>query len=162
VSPHGSGKKHYVILSIDGGGVRGIIPAAMIKRFAEDIPAGFLRKADLLAGTSTGALIALLIGAGMEPNEVLDLYIGHAKEIFSRSWWRTLSSLNGLVRAKYNNDGLRRVLDSVFSPGFKLGELKHKVFVPSFRLDGSEERGGTRRWHPVFFTTPLGAHILKS
>ena len=70
----------YVILSISGGGVRGTIPAVGVGRMAEQVP-NWREKVDLLAGTSTGGLIALSLAAGVDATKVVDLYVEHAKEI---------------------------------------------------------------------------------
>jgi len=49
---------NYRILSIDGGGVRGILTCVVLERLAEAVP-DFLTKLDLFAGTSTGSVLAL-------------------------------------------------------------------------------------------------------
>jgi patatin-like phospholipase/acyl hydrolase len=138
----------YVILSLDGGGVRGIISGTVLKRLAERVP--IMKVVDLLAGTSTGALIALGLASGMDPLGMVDLYQRHAGEIFSRSRWRAVTSLGGLVRAKYDNRQLRRVLEAWFPPGLRLGDLRHRIVVPAFQLADSHS-GGKPCWRAVVF-----------
>jgi patatin-like phospholipase/acyl hydrolase len=148
----------YKILSISGGGIRGVIPTVVLKHLEERVPdVGSVF--DLVAGTSTGGLIALALAAGMKPSEILDFYRNYGAEIFSRSWWRVLTSMNGLIRAKYDNDGLRRILNKIFAPELTLGNLKHQILIPCFRLDGME--GKTRRWQPVFFHNSPGSPYLS-
>jgi patatin-like phospholipase/acyl hydrolase len=75
-----SASRSIKVLAIDGGGIRGIIPAVILgelqQRFANDLWRAF----DLVAGTSTGGIIALGIGTGCKqglpysPNELVDLY----------------------------------------------------------------------------------------
>lgn len=151
---------NYTIISISGGGVRGIIPSVLIKRLVEKFP-DLVSRFDLIAGTSTGGLIALCMAFGKPPSEIVDLYRNDAKEIYSRSWRRTLMSLWGLIRAKYDNDGLQRVLGRVFPADLRLGDLKSQVLIPCFRLDGTFD--GTRQWYPVFFhNAPSSPYLNES
>lgn len=52
----------YRILSIDGGGFRGLFTARLLERLEWEVP-GFLERFDLVAGTSTGAILALGVNA---------------------------------------------------------------------------------------------------
>ena len=105
--------KHFRVLSVDGGGMRGLYAASYLASLAQryattrevarlDIGRGF----DLIAGTSTGAIIACALAAGLEPSRVVSLYRNHGPEIFPRKlpkrmgvdlvWqtWRRSSYLN--------------------------------------------------------------------
>ena len=65
----------YRVLSIDGGGIRGLITTVMMQRLAATPGLeGFLDKVDLIAGTSTGGLLALGIARGLPLDEIRDLY----------------------------------------------------------------------------------------
>lgn len=77
------------ILAIDGGGIRGIIPAVVIAHISESLNRPVTRLFDAMAGTSTGGIIALGLAVGasrdepkFSPSEVLDLYLEHGEEIF--------------------------------------------------------------------------------
>lgn len=61
--------RSYKILSLDGGGVRGVITAVILQRLMEVFP-DLLKDVDLVAGTSTGGLLALIIAAGYSPRQV--------------------------------------------------------------------------------------------
>lgn len=69
------------ILAIDGGGVGGIIPARVLERL-HAAGLGIVDRADLVAGTSTGGLIALGLARGLTPEQLCQLYQQHAKDIF--------------------------------------------------------------------------------
>lgn len=76
--------QEFRILSIDGGGIRGIFPAAVLSamegRYLDgDSVAGYF---DLIAGTSTGGIIAIGLGAGLTATEILQLYLEDGREIF--------------------------------------------------------------------------------
>jgi patatin-like phospholipase/acyl hydrolase len=71
------------IIAVDGGGVKGAIPARMIQLLAGAHP-GLLEKADLFAGTSTGGLIALGLAGGLAPDEVVEMYRRDARTSSAR------------------------------------------------------------------------------
>src|SRR5260370_40565938 len=107
------GDEPFSILSIDGGGVRGIFVAAVLDRLERDVGARIADHFDLVVGTSTGGIIALGLGAGMSPEEILALYIDNADSIFP-AWRRSfLAPPLSLVRAKYRADGPRRGVPQV-------------------------------------------------
>jgi hypothetical protein len=74
-------KPGYFIVSCDGGGIRGLITAMLL----EDLDAkcaGFLKKVDLFAGTSTGGIIALGLAAGIPTSKIRQLYENEGGQIF--------------------------------------------------------------------------------
>src|SRR5258708_1694631 len=90
----------FRILSIDGGGIRGIFPAAVLAGLEREFTGGrsIAPYFDLIAGTSTGGILALGLGAGYTATDLLELYVKRGNEIFPepsttvtgrfRSWWR--------------------------------------------------------------------------
>ena len=82
------------ILSVDGGGVRGIIPLACLVRL-ESIRGKPAREIfDMVAGTSTGAVIAAGIALGVSARGLLALYRDLARRAFQRlPWWQVLANL---------------------------------------------------------------------
>src|SRR5207253_1258034 len=120
-----SGMDQYRILALDGGGVRGTYTSKLIERLHAET--GFLDHVDLVAGTSTGGIIALALAAGKRPQEVTALYTQDAGTIFSTPFWRRLQA--GLLISKYPNDGLRQALTLVLGTS-TLADLKaHTVLV---------------------------------
>lgn len=83
------GNGTFKILSIDGGGIRGIIPAKILcdleeEAIKKDGPnARLCDYFDLICGTSTGGIIAIGLALGMTAKEILDLYMEHAKRNLS-------------------------------------------------------------------------------
>jgi patatin-like phospholipase/acyl hydrolase len=71
------------LLSIDGGGIRGIIPAIALAKL-EDTTGRLTRDTfSFVAGTSTGAIIAAAIAAGIPAPRIVDLYVKRASQVFS-------------------------------------------------------------------------------
>lgn len=138
----------FRILSIDGGGIRGVFPAAylaeMERRFLDghSIAAYF----DMVAGTSTGGIIALALAHGMSACEALQIYVDRGARIFPglSGWrkWRRL--LRWISRPKHDQSVLRDELLSVFGDKV-LNDEATRLVVPSF-----EGRHG----EPFLYKTP--------
>src|SRR5438093_10058800 len=123
----------YRILSFDGGGIRGLVTLALLKRLEAEIP-NLIRGADLLAGTSTGGIIALGLAAGKSVDELISLYKDNGERIFDDSWFDNLRDLGGLVGADYDQSNLKKILKSSFGKSL-LKDLNQRVLIPSFDLD---------------------------
>lgn len=137
----------YRILSLDGGGIRGLLTTVMIQRLSAAVP-GWLDKIDCVAGTSTGGILALAIAHGLKPDQLKSLYYDRGHEIFDTSWMREVKELGGLTGAKYDNEKLRKILEQTFGAK-KLGDLATRVVIPTFNLSAPVQGGG-RCWAPRF------------
>ena len=143
-------EQRYRILSLDGGGVRGVLTATLLKRMEEARP-GLLEKVDLFAGTSTGSLQAVSLADGMPPAQLQEYYELLSPEIFSSNWFKAIPYLGNALNARYNNSALRKALAEKFGSK-RLGDLKKKVLIASFEIDSltaNSER--PRSWKPKFF-----------
>src|SRR5437868_6350143 len=70
------------ILSIRGGGIRGIIPCCCLMKLESQLGGVTRDHIDFCAGTSTGALLAAGIAAGIPASELLKVYTDRCREIF--------------------------------------------------------------------------------
>jgi uncharacterized protein len=102
------------LLSIDGGGIRGILPVCALIKLERTT--GYLTREifSFVAGTSTGALIAAAIAAGVPAEQILNLYVTRSREIFPQSWLRKLRRV--LFGSMYSTTTLRRVLREEIGP----------------------------------------------
>lgn len=140
----------YRILSMDGGGIRGVIMAVILQRLEQAHP-GFMAQFELFAGTSTGGLLALGLAGGMSPEEALDLYIEHADEVFSDSLIDDIMDLGNFTGAQYSTEPIKTVLEEHFGER-TLDDLPKKVLISSFDLDNRpEDPLRIRMWKPKFF-----------
>lgn len=136
------------ILSIDGGGIRGIIPAVILCAIEEGIrekegdTARLADYADLVAGTSTGGIIAcgMLIPDATDPlrprftmEDVLDIYMERGQDIFSRTARHRFRTLGGLTDEKYEATGLEQALEEKFG-GTLLSELLRPCLVTAYDI----------------------------
>lgn len=75
------------LLSIDGGGIRGIIPAVALAKLESTTGRLARETFSFVGGTSTGAIIAAAIAAGIPAADILDLYLVRAREVFRKRPW---------------------------------------------------------------------------
>lgn len=118
----------YRILSIDGGGIRGVFPAALLAWVEEHVGNPIASYFDLIAGTSTGGIIAIGLGLGIPAAEILRLYEEKGPLIFDQhrgllsNWARQkVRGARQLFAAKYTSDELRNALQGVLQDR-RLGE----------------------------------------
>ena len=137
----------YKILSIDGGGIRGIIPARLLERLQIHKP-GLVQEFDLYAGTSTGAVLAAGFAYGFQPRFMRQMYQGFGVEVFADSLWDDLRDLKYLIGADYSLDNLKALLERVIG-STTLGDLPKKVLIATFDL--KDESHDPPRWKPKFF-----------
>jgi patatin-like phospholipase/acyl hydrolase len=141
----------YRILSIDGGGIRGIISTILLQRLSAELSlSGWLEKVDLLAGTSTGGLLALGIAKPLNLQVIRDLYETKGKIIFDDSWLRDLRDLGGIIGAKYDIANLDTELHAILG-AMTLSQLSKKVLITAFDLDNGVVDEQQRTWKPKLF-----------
>lgn len=123
------------ILSIDGGGIKGVFPASFLASIEEVTGKSISEYFDLIVGTSTGGIIALGLGMGYSPKEMLQFYEEYGPTIFGGNIFAKF--LRSIGFAKYDNTMLKAALVSKFGER-KLGESKNRIVVPSVNLETGE------------------------
>src|SRR5260370_37556962 len=122
------------ILAIDGGGIRGIIAARILVEIEKLAGESLAEKFDLIAGTSTGGIIACGLGVGMPAKALLDLYVKRGGDIFSRNLWQKIGTLDGLSGPKYDATPLESSLKDVLGDK-NLSDCTSKILVPSYAIE---------------------------
>jgi len=115
-------KDTFNILSVDGGGLRGIYAASILLKMEEELNINFLEEFDLIIGTSTGAIIAAALAIGISAQTVVDLYLQQGGFIFKKNFG------GGIITPKYNNNNLKEVLDEVFQDKM-FSDVKTRLMV---------------------------------
>ena len=132
--------REFRILSLDGGGIRGVFPASLLagleRRYLDKQP--LARYFDLIAGASTGGIIALGLGAGLPPAEIRRIYVERGKEIFPPRSLGPVGAVKGCIRRLFNlcrplydRTALDRLLKEVFGD-LRLEESQTRLCIPSF------------------------------
>lgn len=134
------------ILSIDGGGIRGILPATILQHVEEEIGnitgnknARLGEYVDMIAGTSTGGILACLyltpvsLGAKQakfRASDAVDLYMKNGKDIFHKNFWENFSNFP-LWNERFNVDQMQKLLDQYFGD-LKLSDLIRPCVISSY------------------------------
>lgn len=122
------------ILSLDGGGIKGLFSAAVLANRGRPVGSRY-GSFDLITGTSTGGIIALGLGLGMRPKEIVEFYVEHGPQIFhQRKLW---NSFCWLFRRKYPPHPLRQAVQQCFEEKLLL-DSKKRLFITSYSLDKDE------------------------
>ena len=135
------------ILSIDGGGIKGIVPAAFLAQLEEALGESITHYFDLIAGTSTGGIIALGLGLGLSAADILHFYEHLGPAVFAGS--RLGRGLRRIGFAKYHALPLRRALEATFGEK-TLGESRTRLVIPSLNLETGEVHVYKTAHHPHF------------
>ncbi len=128
------------VLSIDGGGIRGLIPALVLCEIEERTGKRVAELFDFMAGTSTGGILTCALarkGADGRPllsaQEIADIYVEEGPKIFRRSLLKRLFSVGGWVDERYEDDGLNAALDRYLGDERLSGALCD-VFVTAYDI----------------------------
>ncbi len=140
----------YRVLSLDGGGIRGVVTATLLERLADEVP-DLVAKCDILAGTSTGGIIALGLAKGLSTQETKRIYIENGHRIFDDSIWDDIVDMGRLRGAEYGNRKLRNLLKKWLGEKTRLSNLRKRVVVPAFDLDNEHPDRDRRNWKPKVF-----------
>ncbi len=101
------------VLAIDGGGIRGLIPALVLAEIERRTERRIAELVDMIAGTSTGGILACALGKPdpLPAAEVASLYVEEGPKIFDRSLLKQITSLGGYLDERYSDSGLVRALE---------------------------------------------------
>jgi hypothetical protein len=124
------------LLSIDGGGIRGIIPACTLVALEQQLGKPVRECFDFAAGTSTGALIAAAAAAGVPATRILEIYTTRANEIFTPS--QPLADIERATKGyMYNPANIQKVLASEFgaAAAWTLNDSPIRVLLTAKGID---------------------------
>lgn len=150
--------KFVRILSIDGGGIRSIIPGQILAILEEKLKIKTGRSEsrlidyfDLVAGSGSGGIMACAYLSPIKPQnqttrfsapQVADIFLRYGKKIFEETFDHKLLSVGGLIDEKYSSYGLEKLLKEYFDE-LQLSHLLKPCLIPTYDI--------TRR-EPHFFT----------
>jgi len=137
------------IISIDGGGIRGIIPAVILSHVEQRLQSSLANKIDLAAGTSTGSILAAGISNGVPMEDIIKFYKEKGPSIFQPSFEHKLLSLWGLIGSKYDIEQLRIKLNAVFGDQ-TLDKLNVNFLSTAYNLSKGKVKFFTNKDRNVF------------
>jgi patatin-like phospholipase/acyl hydrolase len=132
------------VLAIDGGGIRGIVPAIVLAEVERVAGKPVYELFDLIAGTSTGGILACGLTAPGDDGlprqtaaQLVDLYRTEGPAIFTRSLWQRVSSADGLIEEKHSDAGLQRALEKYLGD-VELDAALTRVLVTAYDLEARQ------------------------
>jgi patatin-like phospholipase/acyl hydrolase len=135
-------KRTIRVLSIDGGGIRGIIPSLLLKEIEGLAQRPISHLFDLIVGTSTGGLIALALtlpgeqgGPVNDAKSLIGFYENQGKKIFHIPLWKRVESAWNLLDEKYPDKGIERILSDFFMET-RLKDAITPVMIPAYEIEG--------------------------
>lgn len=150
VEEHARETAMFRVLAIDGGGIRGVIPAVLLSHLETVTGKPTAELFDLIVGTSTGGIIAMALsspadngGPRYSAGDVLGLYADHGREIFQRSFWKGVVSVAGTLDERYDAAPLERLLKRYLGD-VTLADCLTPVVAASYDIERRE---------PYFFKT---------
>jgi patatin-like phospholipase/acyl hydrolase len=135
-------KKTFRILSIDGGGIKGLYSASILKKFEEKFNTITSDHFDMICGTSTGGLIALAIALKIPATDICDFYTTYGSVIFPKHkkvkvpFFKTIDF--GFLKqialgGKYSDNGLKAALEKIFGNN-KIEDCHNLLCIPSYSV----------------------------
>jgi uncharacterized protein len=128
------------VLCIDGGGIRGLIPALVLAEIERRTGRRIAELVDLVAGTSTGGILACGLtrpGPDGRPlysaEELAGIYVEEGPKIFRRSLLKRIFSVEGWIDERYEDDGLNRALDRYLAEA-RLSDALADVLVTAYDI----------------------------
>ncbi len=152
--------KPIKILSIDGGGIRGLIPTIVLAKIEEMTGKPVCRLFDLIAGTSTGGILALALTMPAKDNKtapaysaenLVSLYTEKGEKIFTNNIFHGIDTVNGLFGEKYPSSGIDSVLKECFGTSM-LSEALAPILISAYEI---------RLAKPFFFKSRHAKNPLK-
>jgi patatin-like phospholipase/acyl hydrolase len=129
------------VLAIDGGGIRGLIPALVLAEIESRTGKRVAELFDLIAGTSTGGILACALtrpgddgGPRYTAQELTELYVSEGPKIFHSDLLHTVESVGGVFDEKYQNTGLVAALERYLGDAL-LSETLIPVFVTAYDIE---------------------------
>lgn len=131
----------FKILTIDGGGIKGLYSASILARIEEKTGKKIGDHFDMICGTSTGGLIALALTKGISAQEIADMYFHKGREIFPISEYQPIRYIQRkwqffkqlLWRGKFSATPLKKILEHMFGET-TMGEANNLLCIPSYNL----------------------------
>lgn len=148
--------KKFKILSIDGGGVRGVFPAMFLTKLEAELKARgkdnwqIYQNFDLICGTSTGGILAIGLALGIPAQNLYELYLENAKVIFGNK-----KGLSSIWSSKHSREALENLLKEKFEEANggnepRLKDCKTNICIPIYDLLNGTPSVLKKDHHPKF------------
>ena len=141
----------FQILALDGGGAKALFTAHVLARLEEDLGVSISASFDLIAGTSAGGIIALALGSGLTPAQIVEHYDELISSVFPAARRRLWRRPRHLIAPLYDGEALRTALTSVLGERV-LGKSSKRLVIPAWDV----QRGAVH-----IFKTPHSPRLTR-
>jgi patatin-like phospholipase/acyl hydrolase len=138
--------ERFNVLSLDGGGLKGVYAAAVLAMLEEDYRIRVIDHVDLIAGTSTGGALALGLTSEIAPADLLSLYCDHATRIFPGR-----RRGPGVFRRRYPSGPLQSLLTDILGDA-TIADSRTRLLIPAYDIDSDDI---------YLFRTPHSPHLRR-
>ena len=138
----------FYILSIDGGGFRGIFAAHILKRMEEEWQIDWQSRFGMLAGTSTGAILAAGLACGKTAVQLAGFYETHGREIFTPRRWSRFAPFR-LFTSRYSSGRLKKLLEQELGDTL-LGQIDIPLILPAVDIGNGCVHVLKSKYDPTF------------
>ena len=129
--------RNFRILVLDGGGLRGTFTASVLAKWDDMLKkgggSGLVKHFDLVAGTSTGAILAIGLGLGLKPLEILKFYRCEGPAIFPKN-----RKMRHWINSKFDSKTLRERLEVVLGKKTLIDNSCCRLVIPTVRATHGE------------------------
>lgn len=126
-------EKTFKILSIDGGGIKGLYSARILQIFEETYNCYISDYFDLICGTSTGGILALALSQKIKASEICELYEEKGKVIFPKLNFIKAKYKQYIKGGKYSSEALRNALYETFGEK-RIGDSHNLLCIPCYSI----------------------------
>lgn len=144
-------QKEFWILSLSGGGYRGLFSAELLKELERTIGEPLANKFDMIAGTSVGSILAAAVAKEIPASDLPTLFTEHGEEIFASRKLLGRIKCRGLLASRYRADALKKLLsreDLLSTTTFS--DLSHRLIIPTVNLSKGGPQYFKTQHHPRF------------
>lgn len=137
--------REFWILSLSGGGYRGLYSAAILRELESIAGQPLATKFDLIGGTSVGSILAAAISKEIPASSLPSLFLDEGKQIFGPNKWLGIFRSKGIFSSRYRSEALRKLLlRNEYLSNTTFSDLNHRLIVPTVNLS---------KGSPQFFKT---------
>jgi len=140
----------FRILALHGGGIHGVSTAAYLADLEKHGGTETRKHFDLIVGTSTGGIIALVLSRGIPASEVETLYREHGSDIFNRRVPILPAEVAKFFGPLYDSEPLCELLKEVLGPDTQLGEAECPLCIPAINITAGRNVVFKTRHRPVY------------
>ncbi|RDY57939.1 CBASS cGAMP-activated phospholipase [Flagellimonas nanhaiensis] len=126
-------KKPFKILSIDGGGIKGLYSSKILEHFEQEFQCNVVDHFDMICGTSTGGILGLALSLKIKAEEISRMYEENGEKIFPNQSKLKGKIKQSLLGGKYSDKPLRSALEATFGD-HKIKDSHCLLCIPSYSV----------------------------